>query len=70
MIPLLGTILASDRASYQYLVESIRKFPPQEEFARMIREAGFSTGGDFEGKGGAWQDMWGGVACVHKGVKL
>ncbi|KAH8108708.1 ubiE/COQ5 methyltransferase family-domain-containing protein [Phellopilus nigrolimitatus] len=53
VIPLLGTILASDRESYQYLVESIRRFPPQEEFAQMIRNAGFTTGGDFEGKGGA-----------------
>lgn len=70
ILPLLGSILASDRASYQYLVESIRRFPPQEEFAQMIRDAGFSTGGDFEGKGGAWEDLWGGVACIHKGVKL
>ncbi|KAG6829543.1 hypothetical protein H0H87_011109 [Tephrocybe sp. NHM501043] len=68
MIPLLGTILAGDRHSYQYLVESIRKFPPQPEFARMIRDAGFTTGDDVDG--GAWEDMWGGIACVHKGVKL
>ncbi|GLB38445.1 putative methyltransferase required for the conversion of 2- polyprenyl-6-methoxy-1,4-benzoquinol (DDMQH2) to 2-polyprenyl-3-methyl-6-methoxy-1,4-benzoquinol (DMQH2) [Lyophyllum shimeji] len=68
MIPLLGTILAGDRDSYQYLIESIRKFPPQPEFAKMIREAGFVTGEDVDG--GAWEDMWGGIACVHKGVKL
>ena len=70
IIPLMGTILASDRASYQYLVESIRKFPPQEDFAQMIRDAGFTTGGDFEGKGGAWIDLWGGIATIHKGVKI
>ncbi|KAJ7784668.1 ubiquinone menaquinone biosynthesis methyltransferase UbiE [Mycena metata] len=68
MIPLLGTILAGDRASYQYLVESIRKFPPQPEFAKMIREAGFTTGKDADG--GAWTDLWGGIACIHTGVKL
>ncbi|KAJ7505411.1 ubiquinone menaquinone biosynthesis methyltransferase UbiE [Mycena galericulata] len=68
MIPLLGTILAGDRASYQYLVESIRKFPPQPEFAQMIREAGFSTGKDVDG--GAWTDLWGGIACIHKAVKI
>ncbi|KAJ7175768.1 ubiquinone menaquinone biosynthesis methyltransferase UbiE [Mycena filopes] len=68
MIPLLGTILAGDRASYQYLVESIRKFPPQPEFANMIREAGFTTGKDEDG--GAWTDLWGGIACIHTGVKL
>ncbi|KAF7314384.1 2-methoxy-6-polyprenyl-1,4-benzoquinol methylase, mitochondrial [Mycena kentingensis (nom. inval.)] len=68
MIPLLGTILAGDRDSYQYLVESIRKFPPQPEFASMIRDAGFSTGEDVDG--GAWNDLWGGIACIHKGVKV
>ncbi|KAJ6557390.1 ubiquinone menaquinone biosynthesis methyltransferase UbiE [Mycena vulgaris] len=68
MIPLLGTILAGDRASYQYLVESIRKFPPQPEFANMIREAGFTTGKDVDG--GAWTDLWGGIACIHTAVKV
>ncbi|KAJ7366769.1 UbiE/COQ5 methyltransferase [Mycena albidolilacea] len=68
MIPLMGTILAGDRASYQYLVESIRKFPPQPEFANMIRDAGFTTGKHVDG--GAWTDLWGGIACIHTAVKL
>lgn len=68
IIPLLGTILAGDRDSYQYLVESIRKFPPQPEFAKMISEAGFTTGKHAEG--GAWTDLWGGIASIHTGVKL
>ncbi|KAF8587600.1 UbiE/COQ5 methyltransferase [Ramaria rubella] len=66
IIPLLGSILASDRKSYEYLVESIRRFPSQEEFAGMIKEAGFETGR----KGTAWRDLWGGIACVHTGVKI
>jgi len=68
IIPLLGTILAGDRDSYQYLVESIRRFPPQAKFAQMVRDAGFTTGDDIEG--GAWTDLWGGIACIHKGVKM
>ncbi|KAJ7095954.1 ubiquinone menaquinone biosynthesis methyltransferase UbiE [Mycena belliarum] len=68
MIPLMGTILAGDRGSYQYLVESIRKFPPQPEFANMIRDAGFSTGEHVDG--GAWTDLWGGISCIHTGVKI
>jgi 2-methoxy-6-polyprenyl-1,4-benzoquinol methylase len=36
----------------------------------MIAEAGFAIGGDFEGDGGAWRDLWGGIACIHTGVKL
>ena len=70
VIPLLGTILAGDRASYQYLVESIRRFPSQSDFAQMIANAGFAVGGNFEGDGGAWRDLWGGIACIHTGVKL
>ncbi|KAI5896656.1 uncharacterized protein SCHCODRAFT_02615479 [Schizophyllum commune H4-8] len=68
MIPLLGTLLSGDRDAYQYLVESIRRFPPQPEFAKMIRDAGFTTGEFVDG--GAWTDYWGGIATVHKGVKL
>jgi len=68
VIPLLGTILAGDRDSYQYLVESIRKFPSQPDFSGMIREAGFTTGGDHDG--GAWRELWGGIACIHSGVKV
>jgi ubiquinone/menaquinone biosynthesis C-methylase UbiE len=64
IIPLLGSILASDRDSYQYLVESIRRFPSQADFSEMIKQAGFHTGR----KG--WRDLWGGIACVHTGVKM
>ncbi|KAG8906629.1 2-hexaprenyl-6-methoxy-1,4-benzoquinone methyltransferase [Tulasnella sp. 403] len=70
VIPMLGSILASDRESYQYLVESIRRFPPQHEFAQMIRDAGFTTGENREGNGGSWRDLWGGIASMHMGVKL
>ncbi|GJJ13330.1 hypothetical protein Clacol_007582 [Clathrus columnatus] len=65
IIPLLGSIIASDRASYQYLVESIRRFPPQEEFSNMIKAAGFQIS-----RKGGWRDLWGGIACVHTGVKV
>ncbi|TQE03624.1 hypothetical protein C1H46_010755 [Malus baccata] len=41
VIPALGELVAEDRKSYQYLVESIRRFPPQEKFASMIADAGF-----------------------------
>ncbi|PWN50390.1 hypothetical protein IE53DRAFT_97813 [Violaceomyces palustris] len=41
LIPTLGQLLAGDRDSYQYLIESIERFPTQPEFARMISRAGF-----------------------------
>ncbi|TVY67433.1 2-methoxy-6-polyprenyl-1,4-benzoquinol methylase [Lachnellula suecica] len=62
-IPLIGQLVAGDRASYQYLVESIEQFPKQEQFRDMIREAGFVV----PGKG--WEDLTFGIAAIHKGIK-
>ena len=62
-IPMIGQLVAGDRESYQYLVESIERFPQQEEFRDMIEGAGFLI----PGKG--WEDLTGGIASVHKGVK-
>ena len=76
IIPTLGQLIASDRASYQYLVESIARFPPQPAFAQMIAEAGFYLPGTKggrearEGREGAWEDLTNGVASVHIGVKV
>ena len=43
VLPFLGARVAGDREAYQYLAESIRRFPAQEPFARMIAEAGYPT---------------------------
>ncbi|KAK4688569.1 hypothetical protein P7C73_g1547, partial [Tremellales sp. Uapishka_1] len=69
VIPVLGQILAGDRDSYQYLVESIEKFPSQPEFAQLIKDAGFQSGQLKEGKGGAWVDYTNGIATMWTGVK-
>jgi 2-methoxy-6-polyprenyl-1,4-benzoquinol methylase len=70
-IPLIGQIVAGDRDSYQYLVESIERFPSQEQFRDLIREAGFLIPGEgeSEGSGQGWENLSGGIACIHKGVK-
>ncbi|WP_372838798.1 bifunctional demethylmenaquinone methyltransferase/2-methoxy-6-polyprenyl-1,4-benzoquinol methylase UbiE [Phaeovulum sp.] len=62
VIPVLGELVANDRASYQYLVESIRKFPDQESFARMIRAAGFEQV--------KYRNLSMGIAALHSGWKL
>lgn len=62
VIPVMGQIVANDRASYQYLVESIRKFPDQEAFAAMIREAGFGQV--------KYRNLSMGIAALHSGWKL
>ena len=62
VIPVMGQIVAGDRDSYQYLVESIRKFPNQEAFAALIRKAGFDQV--------RYRNMTMGVAALHSGWKL
>jgi demethylmenaquinone methyltransferase/2-methoxy-6-polyprenyl-1,4-benzoquinol methylase len=62
VIPRLGKAVAGDAASYRYLVESIRKFPNQERFARMVREAGFAPV--------TYRSLTGGIAAIHSGWKV
>jgi 2-methoxy-6-polyprenyl-1,4-benzoquinol methylase len=62
-IPLIGQVVAGDRASYQYLVESIERFPSQQEFRDMIRKAGFMIPGQ------GYENLSCGIAAIHKGVK-
>ena len=61
-IPALGNWLAKDADSYRYLVESIRRFPDQERFAGMIRDAGFARVG--------YRNMAAGVCALHWGWKV
>ena len=62
VIPRLGQIIARDRSSYQYLVESIRKFPNQENFLNLVNEAGFENS--------KYRNLTMGVACLHSGWKI
>ena len=62
VIPTLGQAVANDRESYQYLVESIRKFPDQHSFATMIRQAGFEQV--------KYRNLTMGVAALHSGWKI
>jgi 2-methoxy-6-polyprenyl-1,4-benzoquinol methylase len=58
----MGQILASQWQPYQYLVESIRKFPKQPDFKAMIRDAGF--------KHVTYENLSFGVCAIHSGFKL
>jgi ubiquinone/menaquinone biosynthesis methyltransferase len=62
VIPEVGNLVAGDRDSYQYLVESIRKFPTQEDFKEMIKDAGF--------KFVSYRNMTGGIVAIHRGIKI
>ena len=62
VIPRMGKLIAGDRDSYQYLVESIRKFPDQDTFAQMIRVAGFENV--------KYRNLSLGIAALHSGWKI
>lgn len=62
VIPVMGQVVAGDRDSYQYLVESIRRFPDQESFADMIRSAGFAQV--------RYRNLSLGIAALHSGWKI
>jgi demethylmenaquinone methyltransferase / 2-methoxy-6-polyprenyl-1,4-benzoquinol methylase len=61
-IPRLGRMIAGDSEPYRYLVESIRKFPRQKDFAAMIAAAGFDRV--------TWRNYSGGIAALHSAWKL
>lgn len=62
VIPVMGQVVAGDRDSYQYLVESIRQFPDQDTFATMIRRAGFDQV--------KYRNLTMGIAALHSGWKI
>jgi demethylmenaquinone methyltransferase / 2-methoxy-6-polyprenyl-1,4-benzoquinol methylase len=62
VIPRLGKLAAGAAEPYRYLVESIRKFPNQEAFARLIRDAGFARV--------TYRNLTGGIAAIHAAWKI
>lgn len=62
IIPKIGEVVLKDRASYQYLVESIRKFPDQDKFKKMIETVGF--------KNVSYKNLSFGAAAIHIGHKI
>ena len=62
VLPRLGQFVAKDRDAYQYLAESIMKFPEQEVLAKRMEKAGLSNA--------KWTNLTGGIAVIHQGWKL
>jgi demethylmenaquinone methyltransferase/2-methoxy-6-polyprenyl-1,4-benzoquinol methylase len=62
IIPRLGKLAAGAAEPYRYLAESIRRFPKQEAFARLIRDAGFARV--------TYRNLTGGIAAIHAGWKI
>ncbi len=62
VIPRMGKMIANDRDSYQYLVESIRNFPDQDTFLDMVKKAGFANA--------KYRNLSMGIAALHSGWKV
>ncbi|MBB3275784.1 MULTISPECIES: bifunctional demethylmenaquinone methyltransferase/2-methoxy-6-polyprenyl-1,4-benzoquinol methylase UbiE [unclassified Pseudoxanthomonas] len=62
VLPKLGQLFARDAGSYQYLAESIRKHPPQEQLKAMMDEAGFARA--------SYKNLSAGIVAVHTGYKV
>ena len=62
IIPNMGKIITGDRESYQYLVESIRKFPDQETFLNLLKKANFENT--------SFRNLSLGIAAIHSGWKI
>ena len=62
LLPKIGKFVANDQAAYRYLVESIRRFPPQEQLKSMMEQAGF--------KHVSYKNMSFGVVALHWGWKI
>lgn len=61
VLPRIGGAVSGSRGAYEYLPDSVSKFPDQKNLARMMREIGFS---DVE-----YKNLTGGIAAIHSGVK-
>lgn len=62
VLPKVGGMVTGNAEAYQYLVESIRKFPPQEEMAAMVEAAGFARV--------EVRNLSAGIAAIHSGWRL
>ena len=62
VLPKLGELVAQDAESYRYLAESIRRFPPQAKFAKMIEKSGLSRV--------KVRNLTGGIAAMHSAWKI
>lgn len=61
VLPKLGAVISGDGRAYQYLPDSVRKFPAQQELADWLRASGFSDVG--------YRNLSGGIAALHWGMK-
>ena len=62
VMPWMGQVVANDRESYQYLAESIRQFPPQDELVARMEAVGLAKAN--------YVNLSGGIAAIHSGWRI
>lgn len=62
ILPKMGELVAKDREAYQYLAESIRRFPPQGKLVELLKQAGFGRG--------TYRNLSGGIAAIHSAWRV
>lgn len=61
LLPLFGGLVSGSRSAYEYLPDSVSRFPDQEELAAMMKQAGFAEV--------SYQNLTGGIAALHLGTR-
>jgi len=61
VLPRVGGLVSGSRGAYEYLPDSVSKFPDQKRLAEMMREAGFEAVG--------YRNLTGGIAALHTGAR-
>jgi demethylmenaquinone methyltransferase/2-methoxy-6-polyprenyl-1,4-benzoquinol methylase len=62
ILPFFGKLFSKDKSAYKYLPDSVMRFPDNEEFLRLLSQAGFSRTRQIK--------LTGGVASIYTGIKL
>jgi demethylmenaquinone methyltransferase/2-methoxy-6-polyprenyl-1,4-benzoquinol methylase len=62
ILPRIGGLISGERGAYEYLPDSVSKFPDQKALAEMMRETGFDVV--------SFDNLTGGIAAIHSGTKV
>lgn len=61
VLPAIGGMISGSRGAYEYLPDSVSRFPDQKRLAALMREVGFE---EVE-----YQNLTGGIAALHLGTR-
>jgi demethylmenaquinone methyltransferase / 2-methoxy-6-polyprenyl-1,4-benzoquinol methylase len=62
VLPRIGGVVSGSRGAYEYLPDSVSRFPDQKDLSKMMEETGFGNV--------AYTNLTGGIAAIHSGIKI